>query len=138
MTKSLGNGISSMPTPPRPGAAFELFETGESNAGEGPTAHVHQERDEAFYVLQGWFGIWCGEDTIEAGPGEFVFVPRGSRHRFEARVDGSRLLFIVAPAGLEGYFREKRQLIERGVAPRDASLDLASRYDVSFPTAPTA
>jgi mannose-6-phosphate isomerase-like protein (cupin superfamily) len=110
------------------GGAFELFEVG-CNAGDGPPLHVHAELDEAFYVLEGKVGFWCDDKVIEAERGQFVFVPRRSVHRFEGRVDGSRVLFVVAPAGLEGYFRERLHMMASGADPVEAMMELAQRYD---------
>jgi hypothetical protein len=41
-----------------------------------------------------------------ARAGDFVFVPRGIRHRFKnTGLHSARLLFMFAPGGVEGVFR---------------------------------
>jgi len=85
------------------GGALSVFET--SIAG-GPPLHVHDREDECFYVLDGELSVRCGEEAFSAGAGSFVFLPRGRPHRFWAPARPARLLLIVAPAGIEDYFRE--------------------------------
>ncbi len=89
--------------PARHALALSVFET--SIAG-GPPLHVHDREDECFYVLDGELSVRCGEEAFSAGTGSFVFLPRGRPHRFWAPDRPARLLLIVAPAGIEDYFRE--------------------------------
>lgn len=109
------------------GGAYELFEA-RVDARQGPPEHVHRERDEGFYVLGGEFSVWCDGAGRRVSPGSFAFVPRGARHRFEACSDGARLLFIVSPAGLEGFFRELASLVGGGVPEPEARRRLSERY----------
>jgi AraC-like ligand binding domain len=46
-----------------------------------------------------------GGETIEAGPGDFVFGPRDVAHRYTVGNAGSRMLFILTPGGFEGLVR---------------------------------
>ena len=90
------------------GGAYELIQ--ETRAVEGgPAPHVHRERDEGFLVLEGRYRFVRGDDETEAGEGAFVFVPRGTRHAFRTLAAPSRVLIVVAPAGLDGYFRDGRR-----------------------------
>jgi mannose-6-phosphate isomerase-like protein (cupin superfamily) len=74
--------------------------------GGGPIAHVHTRTDEAFYVLFGELEILDGARTFIAGTGDFVFIPRGTRHRFKnTGVHGATMLFMFTPGGDEGVFR---------------------------------
>ena len=74
--------------------------------GGGPIAHIHTRADEAFYVLSGQLEILDGERTFVARTGDFVFIPRGTRHRFKnTGVHGTKLLFMFTPGGEEGVFR---------------------------------
>jgi mannose-6-phosphate isomerase-like protein (cupin superfamily) len=71
-------------------------------AGRVLEEHVHQEEDDAFYVLSGEMTFTHeGEESL-AGPGTFVLVPPGVRHGF--RNDGPepvRMLNVHAPAGFD-------------------------------------
>jgi mannose-6-phosphate isomerase-like protein (cupin superfamily) len=74
--------------------------------GGGPVAHAHTRADEAFYVLSGDLEILNGDETFVARTGDFVFVPRGTRHRFKnTGVHGVRMLFLFTPGGEERVFR---------------------------------
>ena len=75
--------------------------------GEGPPPHVHDNEDEMFYVLDGRFEILVAERVIDAGPGTFALVPRGTVHRFRCVAERpSRILVMFTPGGIEGFFRE--------------------------------
>jgi mannose-6-phosphate isomerase-like protein (cupin superfamily) len=79
----------------------------ESTVTQGPPRHVHGREDECFYVLTGTMVVSCGDDVFEAGPGSFVFLPRGVPHTFRAAGDGQAdVLFIAVPGGIEHYFAE--------------------------------
>ena len=108
--------------------AYELFEV-RMPKGFGPPLHIHQRLEEAFYVVSGRFMIVCEDQEVEAGPAQFVMVPRGSRHRFEAVTDDARLVFIVSPPGLEGFFRDGARLRASGRPDMEVRMELAKRYD---------
>jgi mannose-6-phosphate isomerase-like protein (cupin superfamily) len=50
--------------------------------------------------------VRCGGDAYDAGPGSFVFLPRGRPHRFWSAGQPARLLLIAVPGGIEAYFAE--------------------------------
>jgi mannose-6-phosphate isomerase-like protein (cupin superfamily) len=65
-------------------------------------AHVHDDEDDAFYVLEGRLTFLFGDEEVVAPPGTFVLVPPGVEHGF--RNDGHeavRMLNIHAPAGFD-------------------------------------
>ena len=68
--------------------------------------HVHSREEEAFYILEGELEFELDGERRVAGPGAFVMMPRGARHRFAACTDVSRMLAILAPAGAEAMFRD--------------------------------
>lgn len=69
--------------------------------GSGPPPHRHTLEDEAFYVLSGSLEIRVEQELVHAGPGDFVFLPRGAVHTFRNMgVDAARALIIVTPPGL--------------------------------------
>lgn len=73
--------------------------------GGGPIAHIHTRSDEAFYVLDGELEMLDGDRIYTARTGDFVFVPRGIRHRFKNKgVHTVRLLLMFTPAGEERGF----------------------------------
>lgn len=75
--------------------------------GFSPPLHVHHSEDEAFYLLAGEASFTCGDQTLKARPGSFIFFPRDIPHWF--RIEGTepaRLLQFNFPAGLEYFFLE--------------------------------
>jgi quercetin dioxygenase-like cupin family protein len=86
--------------------------------GAGPPPHVHEATDEAFYVLSGQLEFLNGDQTFLACDGDFVYIPRGTRHRFtNVGLHVARLLFLFNPAGMEGFFSEIGEEAQAGVAP---------------------
>ncbi len=43
--------------------------------------HVHENSDELFYVIEGEFNLETEEGLIPVKSGEFIIVPKGTRHR---------------------------------------------------------
>ncbi len=43
--------------------------------------HVHEHSDELFYVIEGSFHIDTDNGLIPINQGEFIIVPKGTRHR---------------------------------------------------------
>jgi mannose-6-phosphate isomerase-like protein (cupin superfamily) len=69
---------------------------------KGPEAHVHDDEDDAFYVLNGELTFVIGHDEICAPAGTFVLVPPGAVHTFLNRTSRPvRILNIHAPAGFD-------------------------------------
>jgi quercetin dioxygenase-like cupin family protein len=108
--------------------AFELFREAREATG-GPPPHVHRERDEAFYVLEGRYLFVKDRDEMELLPGDFVFVPRGTRHGFRTLVAPSRTLILVAPPGLEAFFREIGVRMGTGESALEAMTALSASHD---------
>lgn len=69
--------------------------------------HLHHREDEYSYVLKGRLGALLGDDVVEAGPGTWVFKPRGQWHTFwNAGDTPCEIIEVISPAGFEDYFRE--------------------------------
>jgi hypothetical protein len=73
--------------------------------GSNPPPHVHSREDELFYVLEGEFDVYAGEDAFKVEAGQCVFLPRFKPHAFVMRSPRLRLLTLFTPAGLEDAFR---------------------------------
>src|SRR5947209_6614718 len=87
------------------GGTFSLVEHPLAARALGSPVHTHHNEDEYSYVLEGRFGVQLGDETLEAGPGELVFKPRGVPHAFwNAGDEDGRLLELISPAGFEDYF----------------------------------
>jgi quercetin dioxygenase-like cupin family protein len=108
--------------------SFELFEERRDATG-GPPPHVHREREELFYVLEGRYVFVRDRDEIELVPGESIVIPRGTRHHYRTLIAPARTLILIVPAGLEGFFREMGVEIGAGRTPLEAMTALSARYD---------
>ncbi len=87
--------------------AYTLCETITAPGG-GVPPHVQHKDTEAFYVLEGTYTFTLYDDTIEAGPGESVFVPIGAVHSFMNQGSApARMLILNSPGGIhEAFFKE--------------------------------
>ena len=84
---------------------FALIEA-VSRKGNDPPPHTHHREDEIFYVLEGEVVVSVGDRTIKGTPGTIIFLPRNVRHSFTIESERARMLILVTPAGLEGWFKE--------------------------------
>ena len=75
--------------------------------GGGPPFHVQTREEEAFYVLEGELSFYGDAGEIVAGPGTYLNIPKGAKHRFRNNRDTTaKMLFFFTPAGIEGLFDE--------------------------------
>ena len=80
--------------------AYTLCETVEP-PGSGAGLHRHPTYDETFIICEGRFSFRLGDATMELGPGETVFVPRGTKHAFTCiGSEPGRQLIISSPGGI--------------------------------------
>lgn len=102
--------------------------------GFGPPLHVHSREDEAFYILEGQIRIRQGDDEYVAGPGTWVWGPRGVPHAFKVQSKTARALVVVTPGGFERMFSEAGVPVGESAAPPqegydpDAAIAIATRF----------
>jgi len=102
-----------------PGDHYTFLVTGEESGGAyfamealvppagGPPPHIHTREDETYYLLTGQLEVLLGEETIVAGPNDFVNIPRGIVHRFtNTGTETARMVITFTPAGIERWFEE--------------------------------
>jgi uncharacterized cupin superfamily protein len=104
----------------------------------GPPPHWHKIMTEIFYVLEGTLTLRAGDETIQAGPGGYAYVPPGTVHAFSNQTEApAKYLLIASPAGLEDYFAELGELVKNEPAwpPKDMSkvVALMAKYDTYAP-----
>ena len=111
-----GATLTLMATAAETRGAYSIVEGVYEPGGFGPLAHVHGDRDESFYVVDGQFDFRIDGSTFRGSPGSFLHVSRGTLHQFvNSGSSRARLLFIHAPA-LDGFFVELGQLARAGPA----------------------
>ena len=74
--------------------------------GNVPPPHIHRREDEISYVLEGEIDFSVAGRVIKGTPGTMIFLPRDERHSFTIESEQLRMLILVTPAGLEGWFKE--------------------------------
>ena len=96
--------------------------------------HTHTHEDEISYIIKGEVGVRIGDSVLAAGPGKWVFKPRGVQHTFwNAGPTEARLIEIITPGAFAHYFEELAAILGASGTPDQARLDeLRHRYGLSF------
>jgi mannose-6-phosphate isomerase-like protein (cupin superfamily) len=91
--------------------AMAVFESAVPRKG-GPPAHVHEDQDEWFFVLEGEFDFEVGEERFRLRPGDSVLAPRKVAHVWASVGDRpGKMAIVFQPAGkMEEFFRELGKL----------------------------
>lgn len=90
--------------------------------GGGFASHVHDDHEEAFYVLEGSVEYRIDDAWHVASAGSTVFIPAGHVHAFRNPGDQpARHLAIGSPA-------DAMTMIEQLVAAPDHSAEILDRY----------
>ena len=116
-------------------SSFSVAEVMEPPGGGAPL-HVHHGEAEAFYILEGAVELTCGEQTVSAGPGDFVYTPKNVPHKYV--VTGgkpARLLLLFSRPGFEMFFAEGGSPIDQppaGPPNPDAFRRLVEKYDMEL------
>jgi len=114
--------------------AFFQFEAIVPDGG-GPPAHVHSREDESFYIVSGRLEILLGDKTYQAKRGDFVYIPRGTVHRFK-NVGGETAVQLVTfvPSGVERFFQEVfPEVKDRNAAPPPVTEELIKKMNEAAP-----
>lgn len=113
------------------GGAFSVIE--ELPPLSDTPLHVHQHEDEYFHAVEGEHVIRIGDREHRLAPGESVVAPRGTPHAQRRVVPGEgRILLVVAPAGLEGFFRRLADAEARGCLDDEARRAASAAYGITW------
>ena len=108
--------------------------TQQVTAGAGIPVHRHLHMDEAFYVLEGSGSVTLNDVDHRFEKGGTIFIPKNSWHGFANPDHEVLLLWVVMPAGLDGFFRETCS--PPGAPPKDLSREqirkIAMKYGTEF------
>ena len=88
-------------------------------------------------MIEGQARFTIGEETLEAGPGDLVFLPREVPHAYLITSDTARLVGTVTPGGFEAFFTDLGKPVMPGApeAPPpaiDAMTTTAADYGVQI------
>jgi len=74
--------------------------------GAGIRVHQHERADEVLFVLEGTGVGILGDTRTPIEKGTSVYIPKGIWHGVQNPASELLLLWVVAPPGLEAFFRE--------------------------------
>lgn len=104
-----------------------------SKPGSGPPRHIHLEEDETFVILSGRCEFWLAGEVSFVGPGETLFIPRGTEHTFQVlSPDECEHLVILTPGGFEQFFVDMADGQFRIPEDMEAINESAARHHLSF------
>lgn len=98
----------------------------ESRTTGGAPLHVHTREDECLYVVEGRLTVQCGDESFEAEPRSFVFLPRGVPHAWDVLTEEATVLMITVPPMLEEFLQEFHSV--QGSGRRE----VAEKYGITF------
>jgi mannose-6-phosphate isomerase-like protein (cupin superfamily) len=78
--------------------------------------HSHADSEEMFLVWKGRFRVEYRDRIAEAGPGEFIVVPRGVEHRTAANEEAEVLIFEPAEVRNTGEVYDEAFTAPQGVS----------------------
>jgi len=115
--------------------SFSIVESTEP-AGGGAPLHVHHGEAEAFYILEGTVELTCGDQTVTAHPGDFVYTPKDVPHKYTVGGDKpARLLMLFSRPGFERFFAEGGSPLDQppaGPPDLEAFRHLVEKYDMEL------
>jgi len=113
--------------------AFSMVEATEPPGSAAPL-HVHHREAEAFFVLDGAIELTCGEQTVAARTGDFVYTPKGVAHKYTVVGDrAARILLFFSRPGFESFFLDGGSPVDQppaGPPDPERMQQLFAKYDL--------
>ena len=99
--------------------ALAMFEFTVPVGAKIPQPHSHKHFDETVYGMEGVVTFTVDGKTVDVGPGESCFIPRGAIHGFNnLRQTDVRSLAVITPALLgPDFFIEAAAIVNAGGPP---------------------
>ncbi|SIO36548.1 cupin domain-containing protein [Chitinophaga niabensis] len=138
-----GGYFRTLIAPDQTGNALALLELTLPQGAE-PPAHIHNNEDESFYVVEGQVSVSVAGSATVLNPGEALFAPRNVPHSFRILTEKATIINLITPGTLWNYFIEFSSPIEGipqiaipSIAPPEDILKqminvITDRYKVSF------
>jgi quercetin dioxygenase-like cupin family protein len=115
-----------------------MFEMAVPPGSNVPPPHSHSNNEECVYVLEGTLRYSVGDITRDLGPGDSMFTPKGTVHRFSNPFSElARALIVLSPDIGAQYFLDVGSVVNAGTPPDKAALvSVMARYGL-VPAAPS-
>ncbi|MGD0796815.1 MAG: cupin domain-containing protein [Acidobacteriaceae bacterium] len=120
-------------------ASLTMFEMSVEPGARVPVPHHHVGFDEMGYGLSGKLRMTLDGNTVDLGPGDSLYIPRGAVHGFENPfAETARSLVVITP-GIFGapFFREVASLLTAGGPPDPKALAAIMLRHGLVPAKPT-
>ncbi|RFS18862.1 cupin domain-containing protein [Chitinophaga silvatica] len=77
--------------------------------GAEPPPHIHNNEDEAFYIVDGEISLRIADKVTVLKPGDAMFAPRKVPHSFEILTERATIMNLITPGTLWNFFMEFSQ-----------------------------
>lgn len=94
--------------------------------GSAPPVHRHTHEDEAWIVLDGEVSFFLHSQEQLAGPGTYVFGPRGHAHTFLVHSETARMATLLLPGTCEEFFHSTGHRATSLTLPPPSEPDMAA------------
>jgi quercetin dioxygenase-like cupin family protein len=120
--------------------AVAMFEFTVPVGARMPLPHKHERYDETIYGVEGVVTFTVEGKTVEIGPGESYFVPRGAVHGFNnLKQTNVKALAVITPALLGSeFFQEAAAIVNVGGPPDLKKLSAVMAKHGLVPVMPAA
>ncbi|MCV2488426.1 cupin domain-containing protein [Geodermatophilus sp. YIM 151500] len=131
LTTPTGNATHYLATGALTGGDFGLYRWDMGATPSGPGPHFHRSIGESFFVLTGTVRWYDGARWVDAGPGDFLYVPPGGVHGFRNESGGpaSMLLLFTPGAPREDYFETLAHAARRDAMTEEERAAFYLRHD---------
>lgn len=93
-------------------------------------SYRHRHTEKIYYVLEGKYEAFIGDEKIVINQGDTVPVPRETSHHFRNLLSTpSKLLIFITPGGFENFFDETSKL---GIISTNDIVRIGEKYDFDF------
>lgn len=90
-------------------------------------SYRHRQTEKIYYVLEGRYEAFIGDERIIINQGDTIPVPRGTSHYFRNLLTAhSKLLIFITPGGFENFFDETSKL---GIISTEDIVRIGEKYD---------
>jgi mannose-6-phosphate isomerase-like protein (cupin superfamily) len=104
--------------------------------GSGAGHHRHATYDETFFICEGHYDFRLDGTLLKLGPGDVVFVPRGTPHGFISMgPEVGRQIIISSPGGIFDAMVAEATMLDTGGPTRAGSEEaraIAAKYGLEF------